>query len=413
MSWSAASDNLSLVDGYSFFFDASPGAVCDQVMDVEETTLQTTSATLEDGTWYFHLCTRDNAGNWSGTAAAGPYIIEAAPPRAIAVETVADTDDGLLTPGEQLVTPITQIVVTFSEPVDDPLGDSDPDDVTNPENFQLIRPGANGTYQTTSCVAVGGDDVKILPSSVLYLDASRTAIANFSSTDSLPASKYRLLVCGSTSIVDDIAGNALDGDSDGTGGDDLILPFEVLSSDLLRNPNFDSSIGLWNTLPATPGVVRFDAEDSDGWAVSGSVLMELVSGTPVYAVSQCVQVSDLSRYLFGGRVRTSSPSATEPAAFGQVQYFGSTNCTTTVLGSEVLGAVVAGDTAGVWEALPDSPNLPPVGARSAYVSFLAVAGAAPSFATSFDTLYFRVEMSVLFVDGFETGDSTQWSATVP
>ncbi len=96
MSWSAASDNLSGIDGYSFFFDNSAAGSCDQVKDVEETTLSTTSATFEDGSWYFHLCTRDNAGNWSAAVAVGPYIIEAAPPQAIAIETVADTADGVL-----------------------------------------------------------------------------------------------------------------------------------------------------------------------------------------------------------------------------------------------------------------------------------------------------------------------------
>ncbi len=412
MSWSAAGDNLSGVDGYSFFFDNSAPGTCDQVKDVEETQLSTTSATFEDGTWYFHLCTRDNAGNWSAVASAGPYIIEAAAPRAISIETVADTADGVLAPGETLVTPITQIVVTFNEPVADPVGDSDPDDVTNPANFQLLSPGADGTFQTASCVAVAGDDVRTLPGSVFYLPATRTAVANYDSTVSLQASKYRLLVCGSTSIVD-LAGNPLDGDANGTGGDDRILPFEVLSSDLLRNPNFDSTISLWSTQPATPGVVRFDAEDSDGWAVSGSVLMEFVAGTQVYGVSQCVEVGDTDDYIFGGRVLTASPSASDPEAFGQVQYFASTNCTTLILGTEVLGGVVAGDTGGAWVSLPESPHTPPVGARSAYVSFLAVAGAAPSFATSFDTVSFRIELGAMFADGFETGDMSQWSASVP
>jgi hypothetical protein len=74
---------------------------------------------------------------------------------------------------------------------------------------------------------------------------------------------------------------------------------------------------------------------------------------------------------------------------------------------------VAGDTADAWVALPESPHTPPVDARSAYVSFLSVAGAAPSFATSFDTLVFRVEVGALFANGFESGDTTLWSATIP
>ncbi|MEO7793829.1 MAG: beta-propeller fold lactonase family protein [Thermoanaerobaculia bacterium] len=412
MSWSAASDNLSGVDGYSFYFDNLAASACDQVKDVEESTLSTTSASLDDGTWYFHLCTRDNAGNWSAAATAGPYIVEAAPPSVVAIETVADTDDGLLTADEETVTPITQIVVSFSEPVADPAGDSDPDDVTNPANFQLIRPGGDGVFQTASCVALVGDDIKTLPASVDYLVASRTAIAQYDSVISLQASSYRLLVCGSTSILD-LAGNALDGDVNGTGGDDRVVPFKVLSGDLLHNPNFDSSISSWTTLPATPGVVRFDSEDSDGWVVSGSALMEFVSGTPTYGLSQCVQVVDTSNYTFGGRVITESPSASAPQAFGQVQYYGSTNCTTSVLGTEVLGPVVAGDTGAAWVALTEAPHTPPAGARSAYVSYLAVAGTAPSFATRFDTLFFRVEIGGLFADGFESGDSSLWSATVP
>lgn len=412
MSWSVAVDNLSGIDGYSFSFDNAAAATCDEVKDGEETTLATTSATLNDGSWYFHLCTRDNAGNWSASATVGPYVIEAAPPQAVAIETVADTADGLLTAGEQTVTPITQIVVTFSEPVADPVGSSDPDDVTNPANYQLIRPGTDGIFQTTSCVAVGGDDVKTLPTAVDYLAASRTAIARYNSDLALQAASYRLLVCGSTSILD-VAGNPLDGDGNGTGGDDRVVPFEVLSSDLLHNPNFDSAISSWTALPATPGVVHFDPADSDGWTVSGSALMEFVSGTPVYGLSQCVEVEDTSNYVFGGRVLTDSPSANDPDAFGQVQYYSSTNCTTGALGAEVLGLAISGDTGGTWSDLTPAPHSPPAGARSAYVSFLAVAGAAPTFATSFDTLYFRVEVGVLFANGFESGDSSLWSATFP
>ena len=381
--------------------------------DVEETTLSTTSATFDDGTWYFHLCTRDNAGNWSAAAHAGPYIIEAAPPRAIAVETVADTDDGLLTAGETLVTPITQIVVTFSEPVADPVGDSDPDDVTNPANFQLIRPGVDGTFQTTSCVAVAGDDVKSLPSSVVYLDGQPHGDREL--RQQRLAAGVAVSACWSAARPRSSTTPATRSTATPT------APAATTSSCRSRCcrriccgiRTSTARSALWSALPATPGVVRFDAADSDGWAVSGSVLMEFVAGTPVYGVSQCVQVVDTSNYVFGGLVLTASPSAVDPETFGQVQYFGSTNCTTTVLGSEVLGGLVAGDTGGLWAELPESIHTPPAGARSAYVSFLADAGAAPSFATSFDTLYFRVEVGSLFADGFESGDTTLWSASVP
>ncbi len=413
MSWSAATDGASGVDGYSILFDALASTACDQVKDVEETTLSTTSASLADGTWYFHLCTRDNAGNWSSAAHAGPYIVEAAPPTVLSVETVADTDDGLLLPGEQTTTPITQLVVTFSEPVYDPVGNSDPDDVTNPANYQLLRPGTDGVFQTVSCVALLGDDVLVPTNSVLYFAATRTAVAKLNGGNALQEGAYRLLVCGSTSIVDLApAPNPLDGNGDGTGGDDLVLEFSVLATDLLVNPNFDSGLGGWIPQPPATGAVRFDADDADGWAVSGSVIMEHEAGTQVYAVSQCVPVVQGLGYVFGGRARVASPVTTDPQTFAQAQYYGSTNCTVPPLG-QVAGPVVVGDGGGVWADLGVGTTTAPAGAQSAYVSFLVLAGAAPDFDVSFDRVYFEHEVGVIFDDGFESGDTAQWSSTVP
>ncbi len=414
MAWSAATDALSGVDGYSFFFDNLASSSCDQVKDVEESTLSTTSASLADASWYFHLCTRDNAGNWSAAAHVGPYIVEAAPPTVLSVETVADTDDGLLLPGEQTTVPITQLVVTFSEPVADPAGDSDPDDVTNPANFKVLRPGPDGIFQTSTCVALLGDDVLVPTNSVLYFAATRSAVAKVNGGDALPEGNYRLLICGTTSIVDLApVPNPLDGDGNGAGGDDLTLPFTVLATNLLKNPNFDASLVSWLAQPPASGSVRFDGEDADGWTVSGSVIMELEAGTQVYAVSQCVAIDEALDYVFGGRARIASALPTDPEGFAQAQYYGSTNCTVTPLGSEVLGPALVGDSGGVWLDLGEAVTTPPTGARSAYVSYLVVAGAAPDFDASFDRVYFHREVGVLFADGFESGDTLQWSLTFP
>ena len=52
-------------------------------------------------------------------------------------------------------------------------------------------------------------------------------------------------------------------------------------------------------------------------------------------------------------------------------------------------------------------------ARSAYVSFVAQPGTVPDFDASFDRLYFQIYAIVLFADGFESGDTSLWSAQVP
>lgn len=80
--WSGATDVLSGVHGYSYDWAQSPSTVPDTT---EETTgSSTTSPPLADGAnWYFHVRTRDNAGNWAnGAYHVGPFRIDTNPPSA-------------------------------------------------------------------------------------------------------------------------------------------------------------------------------------------------------------------------------------------------------------------------------------------------------------------------------------------
>lgn len=80
ISWSGASDSTSGVLGYSFIWDTSSTTIPDTMVDT--TGASTTSSALPNGdSWYFHVRTRDNAGNWaSGTFHVGPFYIEATQP---------------------------------------------------------------------------------------------------------------------------------------------------------------------------------------------------------------------------------------------------------------------------------------------------------------------------------------------
>jgi hypothetical protein len=80
VAWSGAGDNLSGIDGFSYAWDTTPSAVPDTTKDVEETASTTTSPPLGDGAHYFHLRTRDKAGNWTSTAHLGPFLIDGAAP---------------------------------------------------------------------------------------------------------------------------------------------------------------------------------------------------------------------------------------------------------------------------------------------------------------------------------------------
>jgi PASTA domain len=81
MSWSGAFDFGSGIDGFSFHWDRAPATAPDTVKDLEESADGTTSAPLARGTYWFHLRTRDNAGNWTPGIHAGPYVIGTAVPR--------------------------------------------------------------------------------------------------------------------------------------------------------------------------------------------------------------------------------------------------------------------------------------------------------------------------------------------
>ena len=80
LSWTAGSDALSGVDGYAWGVSGGSTPVCDEGKDLEETALGATSPPLADGSWWFHICTVDNAGNWTSTATAGPYVIDTLAP---------------------------------------------------------------------------------------------------------------------------------------------------------------------------------------------------------------------------------------------------------------------------------------------------------------------------------------------
>ena len=79
MTWSGAFDQGSGVDGFSYHWDKLPTSTPDEVKDAEETATGVTSAPLPGGSYYFHLRTRDNAGNWSAPAHVGPYVVLGTP----------------------------------------------------------------------------------------------------------------------------------------------------------------------------------------------------------------------------------------------------------------------------------------------------------------------------------------------
>lgn len=120
----------------------------------------------------------------------------------------------------------SQIAITFSENVLNPSGSSEPDDVTNPANYRVFSTGVNERVDSLICDVPQFDDGAIAIDAVSYDAANHRATLTLNGGSPLANGIYALLVCGTTSIVDS-DGNSLDGDANGVGGDDYLLPFQL------------------------------------------------------------------------------------------------------------------------------------------------------------------------------------------
>ena len=276
--WQAAIDQagLSGIDGYGFFFSIDEDDDCDGVLSVEEDVLAATSAALADGEHHFHLCAVDNAGNWSPVASIGPFVIDTAGAAVVAIGTVANTGDGELTEGESTTVGLTQLIVAFDGAMFDATGDSDPADVTNPENYRLYQAGADGTVQTVACGTAAGDDVEVPFAAASYSASTTTAALSLSGSFALPRESYRLLVCPT---LEDDAGTAIAA---------FTRNFTVTATDLLANPNFDHDLAGWVVTEPVAGKPAWSSNDSSSAPTSGSAEILTAAGAgAVWALSQC------------------------------------------------------------------------------------------------------------------------------
>jgi YD repeat-containing protein len=74
---SGAADAVSGLDGYSIEWSQSPTTVPDTAADLAAEATSTVSPPLGYGSWYFHLRTKDVAGNWTSSAVhLGPFHID-------------------------------------------------------------------------------------------------------------------------------------------------------------------------------------------------------------------------------------------------------------------------------------------------------------------------------------------------
>ena len=308
--WSGASDTGGAgVAGYSVLFDAVAATLPDTTIDLAQAgdPHQLTSAPLADGqSHWFHLRTCDGAGGCTTTVHLGPFWIDATPPEVSQVTTVADTGDGVLDEAEVSGVPVTQILVGFDEPV------TGADVVAN---YLLLGDGGDG-FQTADCAAGAhpGDEVVAIDTAT-YAAGSLTATLGVNGGVPLLDGDYRLHVCASPSVRD-VPGNPLDGDGNGTGGDDFRRGFTLLDTRPTAHPGPDRTIDvddaiLLGDIPAATGGT---GPYTYLWTVTPDACVDLSSAGDANPTLSC----DLPEVLTAQLVVTDASSLESPAKAAEI-----------------------------------------------------------------------------------------------
>jgi len=127
--------------------------------------------------------------------------------------TVKQTDPA---DGTKVKTNIDHATITFSKDV---LADSSAQAANNTTNYLLLESQGDG-FQTSSCAAaassgVDSADTQFVVNSVSYDAATYTATVYFNDGTTLPPGEYKLIICGTTTIVD-LDGRKLNGGTSDT-----------------------------------------------------------------------------------------------------------------------------------------------------------------------------------------------------
>ena len=326
------------------------------------------------------------------------------PPTVVELRSIAANKS--LNEGDETRRSITQIYALFSKPVNNPTGDSGPDDVTNPSNYILVSDGGDGVFDTVSCE--GGPsplDTAVNLGPIDYIPLDKAAVIRIFSGTALTKATYRLFVCGTTSIID-LQGQALDGDGDGTEGDDHVITFQVIATNLLANPNFDESLSDWDQLVPIGTNLEHATVDVTGLTTSGTARMTSQGSTGDMGLSQCLVTNSEGWIRMGGRLFMSNSEGV-PEATVFVEWFDDTACEG-ILVDEWEVTAVMGNSAAEWFSFSKTGQVPD-GAQSARFQIVVSVQEGEEVQAYWDELYFLYDPALILFDGLENGNLNNWN----
>jgi hypothetical protein len=129
----------------------------------------------------------------------------------------------------------------------------------------------------------------------------------------------------------------------------------------------------------------------------------------VYSAEQCVQVSPGTETLLIGLAQATIPTDMELSLTSQCASYASTDCSGTPLGVTASTAVFD-DSGGLWEPVASTVPEEP-GRMSALCGFTVRVPGGDDFTLRLDKLFFGAG-TLIFKDGFESGNTSAWSLEV-
>ena len=178
---------------------------------------------------------------------------------------------------------------------------------------------------------------------------------------------------------------------------------------LVSNPGFDIDVADWTS--SAEASLAWDPLDVEGNPVSGSALVTnlSISAGDATGASQCIDgLTAEAFYEFAAEILVPSGQSETGHAFLFVQWNDEPGCSG-YLGS-VFSPQVPSSTPDVWYGVSNIAQAP-LGTESARLRLSVWKYEdVGSLEAHFDNVEFE---AMVFVDGFESGDTTMWSLTVP
>ncbi|MEM7584571.1 MAG: GEVED domain-containing protein [Acidobacteriota bacterium] len=298
--------------------------------------------------------------------------------------------------------------LSFDQPMNDPPGDSDVDDVTNPSNYLLVAAGPDAEFATLACGPVQVDDSAETVRAVSWRPDTRTAELTLAGVRS--NGFYRLFACPD---LRDPAGNLLDGDGDGMGGDPFVRDFRLSNGNLFVNGHFDDcpvELDPWEIVTVSANTVVAGSEDVQDSSLSGSAQFQVSESAPV-ALRQCVPAMAGRSYRLMASARFQPlADATANLTLG-CEFFDDTTCGGSVL-NELISIQPLGPGGTVWEGFEFLLEAPPQTASArCRVEVEPDDTGDPGLDVDVDDL--SLGEGPIFADGFESGDTSAWDTSVP